>query len=918
MKDRNASRRNARKPATRTRTASGSARGKKKPAKSSRGKWIAAALIIGGLAFAAGWNPPSDTGVHEFTEASDYSAKRETGCTNSGDGCHGDDERRIDFNAYHPEVECKTCHEYTGVGCIPCHGPAQHECTGCHDGSMEGAGNAARLTKAYPKGHYRASLHEAVGTDMDQLVRTAAGGKAHAACGDCHSRDLMAAHTAVPEVEGSTYGTDIGCGECHNDKKSGALAQVEKKWKTHRCEDCHGESSQAPMHAIDVASKIEAEDPAGCGSTGAGCHENTDLHAMHANEPVTCAGSADDGEPGCHDLGLESHEPTVTACGTGDGSCHPEYENTEYAHENDASVHVPGSNAQRGAVWTDALSGVGSSCGACHSTDLAEEHNRAHSPIAGNACLGCHNANATTVAAVKDSWPSRDSSKACAACHGSIHGAVGTVHGATTYEDDGTASATACKDAGCHTSLDVRVLHAGVGCSIEGCHSGDGDINGANILSCGGTAAQAGTNCHTGNVHADIAIDHTGIQLDSAGNVSTTACVRSGCHGTPDLQTLHTTTGDCATAGCHAGDGPDSATCGGPAGTPGACHAGTDDWHNGQVSKHIGVEIGSNGAPKPGACTGSGCHSTVSLYTLHDTAGCNIAQCHDATGPSGVTGCGGPAGTPGSCHTGGEDWHYAFADTHVGIELDASGTPTPGACTASLCHATVSLYTLHREQGCAIPGCHGSTGTARCGGNAGTPNACHTSVGDGSTWHTTYAASHVGVELGSTGEPQPGACLGAGCHATTSLYSLHTSGCALTGCHSAEAILSCGGPAGTPLSCHTPPPPATCIVPPPPALLVAAWRVPHTDAATSGERTPGATITPGTTPWNNRLSRSTRATTPPTASEPSTATPPTAPDEKRQAPPRAPEKSPECTEESSVTIEATAICLECHDVSTAK
>src|SRR3990170_1239494 len=102
------------------------------------------AIIVAGLASAAGWSPPAKT-VHTFTKASDYKAGRERGCTNSGEGCHGSEEEYVDFNAYHPDTECTVCHEYDGVGCIPCHEPKQHECTGCHDGTMEGAADCVRL-----------------------------------------------------------------------------------------------------------------------------------------------------------------------------------------------------------------------------------------------------------------------------------------------------------------------------------------------------------------------------------------------------------------------------------------------------------------------------------------------------------------------------------------------------------------------------------------------------------------------------------------------------------------------------------------------------------------------------------------------------------------------------------------------------
>ncbi len=491
--------------------------------KTKRKRLLIAAAVVAGLAFAAGWNPPTDT-VHAFTEASDYNARRESGCTNSGEGCHGDDARLSDFNAYHPETACKTCHEYTGVGCIPCHGPAQHECTGCHDGTMEGASDCVRLSDSFPKGHYRESLHTAMGTDMTQIVVAAVGGEAKATCANCHSRDLKAAHTGVPLVEGSDYGPDIGCVECHNDEQSGALDAVLKDWEKQRCEDCHGEKTRSPMHATDVATVIEATGEAGCGSTGEGCHSVTDLHALHPNAPATCSGSAAEGEPGCHDLGLQSHEPTVTACATGEGACHPAYVKDDYSHKNDASMHV--ATRQGSAVWVDPASGVRITCASCHSSDLGIEHGRSHVGFGSDACRQCHNKNETTIRAVRESWPEREAADACTTCHVDKHGSVNSVHTAVQLDDTGAVSQTACVKSGCHGSADVRVLHKNVGCANSACHSNSGAISGSK-MTCGGPDTRSGRNCHaSGTWHVGM---HITLEAGIAGTRSS-AC--TACHGT--------------------------------------------------------------------------------------------------------------------------------------------------------------------------------------------------------------------------------------------------------------------------------------------------------------------------------------------------------------------------------------------------
>jgi hypothetical protein len=127
-------------------------------------------IILGGLVFATAYVPAGGK-VHTFTEISDYNPARDSGCTNSGEGCHGTETSYQNFHDYHPDTECGTCHEYTGVGCIPCHGPQQHECAACHDGSMVGASDCVRLTDPFPNGHYRETTHTAMGTVMESGLR---------------------------------------------------------------------------------------------------------------------------------------------------------------------------------------------------------------------------------------------------------------------------------------------------------------------------------------------------------------------------------------------------------------------------------------------------------------------------------------------------------------------------------------------------------------------------------------------------------------------------------------------------------------------------------------------------------------------------------------------------------------------------
>ncbi len=712
-----------------------------------RGLAALAVLVI----FMGVWNPPTKS-VHSFTKASDYNAVKESGCTNSGGGCHGSETAYTDFNKYHPNAKCTTCHDYQGVGCIPCHAPSEHECALCHDGSMDKAADAVRLSDSYPKGHYRQTKHGATGTDMTQPVTIAttdtitgepSQGEASATCEDCHSMDLREAHTGVPVAAGSTYGTDVGCGECHNDVRVGGQAAVKAKWKARTCEACHAQGTSAAMHGTQNPGVAKATDSAGCAGSGSGCHETIDLHALHPDAPKKCSGSASEGEPGCHDLDVESAKPTATSCGSESASetCHAAYSPAQLGHERDSEVHAPstsiaaadtsyydtpcgdchlmaangtslmdehalassaktnvandtcrdchndpasaetiandwaqkdttgacaschGTNeldpvhsgsisakhtvangsqgcastgpgchptddisdvasatvsgglhssclrchdprkadgnlaydptkstcgnggdchstgydpktavhatsagrvggsdakhvagaAQRGDMYWDDASGIGTSCGVCHEMELGAEHVRPNSPMPSgkSACLTCHNKNLGTAAVVKGSWSAKSGNKACAACHDGSkapepHAQVASAHGASEVGTDNAAVAGSCVKSGCHGNTDVRAIHRRVGCTIDGCHTSEGDIRGHRVMSCGGT--DAATSCHAGysaQKHFDVT---TGKPVDHSANLSglvngvtygagaNTGCF--GCHET-DLRAEH-------------------------------------------------------------------------------------------------------------------------------------------------------------------------------------------------------------------------------------------------------------------------------------------------------------------------------------------------------------------------------------------
>jgi len=669
-------------------------------------------LTIAAVAFAAGWNPPTKT-THQFSESSDYNPVRESGCTNSGKGCHGAETSYKDFNVYHPNAECTTCHEYQGVGCIPCHMPPEVECQLCHDGSFEPAADVVRLSDPYPKGHYRESTHTAMGTDFSQQVRGAVGGKASAPCEDCHSRDLAESHTEVPAVLGSEYAESVGCGECHNDVRSFGQAEVLTDWKKRSCEACHKPKSSTPMHDAKLAGNVPAKSDFSCGATGPGCHARNELHALHADAPKNCAGSAEKGEPVCHVLGTEAVNPVATSCGgTNQKACHQSGDSTGYAHQNDATAHSPETDAPASDVTY-----YDTACGDCHrmapdGTSLVDEHAIATSSRseASNNCVNCHS-SAASIATIKASWEERDTTETCSACHGT-EGLPAAHEGDLSVAHEVSNSAGCAETgAGCHPASDL--LEVGTPTTVANlhtdclrCHDWTAS-DGNQAYDPGAKSCGSGRACH-----------------GTAGEYSPSTAVHSGVGGRADgSDSTHHTAGTAQA---------DARYLDGASGVSTAC----DTCH----SMVIGAEhAGSNSA-------------------LASGAGTICDRCHnrsDATA-SAVKASWPRKNTDGACETchgtpGISTVHAGIGTAHVGVEVEPGGASQPGACTSVGCHGTTDLRILHAEKGCAFSACHdrggaGGLGLKSCGGiDAGT--SCH--VGYSSELHfADHAADLEGTVKG--------------------------------------------------------------------------------------------------------------------------------------------------------------------------
>ena len=265
--------------------------------------------LIAGLAFAMGWNPPTGS-VHSFTEASDYDAEKESGCTNSGKGCHGSEDvvhatstrttrTRSARRATSTRASAASRATRTARARMPGLPRRQHRAgraTACACPTRTRGGTTAR--RRTPR----------MGTDMTREMLAAEDGEARAACEDCHSRDLRKSHTGVPAVAGSTYGRRRRVRRVPQRR-----ALVRPGGGARRLEDARAArtatSSARPRRCTRPGGRRASRRPGqlGCGQTGSGCHAVNDLHALHADKPATCAGSATAGEPGCHNLEIESH-----------------------------------------------------------------------------------------------------------------------------------------------------------------------------------------------------------------------------------------------------------------------------------------------------------------------------------------------------------------------------------------------------------------------------------------------------------------------------------------------------------------------------------------------------------------------------------------------------------------------------------
>ena len=314
------------------------------------------------------------TGCHDYAL---QAAKPTATSCGAGGACHssGDPHPAASHTAT-ASAECIDCHLDADVstshpGCNTCHGnpaypalPATKtaECVDCHNGTDVGT---HAYTPADPN-HYDETTHTATpfttvfqGAGPDGLV--AAGGQD---CSACHSSTLRTAHATT-----STSGGSVTCVECHTDTTLDSSTTVAANWPTRKCVECHDYGAATTHDSYATTHTVE---PGTCAGTGAGCHDFTDLAALHAQSQSGgaptyqgCA-NADPTDPSsCHNV-LDTRPAAIdpaASCGSGTSGCHQDMTTGNHGA---ATAHgfAAASDYDNGTVTGCTNSGAG-----CHGTE---------------------------------------------------------------------------------------------------------------------------------------------------------------------------------------------------------------------------------------------------------------------------------------------------------------------------------------------------------------------------------------------------------------------------------------------------------------------------------------------------------------------------------------------------------------------
>ncbi len=676
--------------------------------------------------------------AHSYDAASDYSDGAgegvETGCSNSGAGCHGTDALRTDAaTAYHPASGCVSgaCHSSASfTGAFRTSGD-DADCARCHDGSFTGAPDTIALGDETSAGHYDLDLH----TATTGLGNVTAGGTASASCATCHELSLKDAHQGAG-FSAATMGAKVTCGECHSSTSSEVKTD---SWTNNDCAECHtiNHTITAP---VALATSTE-----GCGATGTNCHNTYDVHTLH-KDAASCALS------GCHQAATIDARPTAKSCGNTD-ACHDTY--TQANHYN-AGLHT--STTQGAAAYS--LNGQSNTCSACHGMVLNAEHTKSTSAMSGSGsgCLKCHN-NTGSTTAITGNW----STDLCNACHDGS--GITAAHGNVSAH---SATNTGCGSTGvgCHNTANLSRAGADKSVNIHNdcmtCHDPAGaaswsyGVSGNLAYAPSAKSCGQASGCHTSAYYSTATKVHSigqGSEVNgddskhTASNMTSTLGAYSfenacddchtstllAAHATSSIGAVSCSSGGTGSLGCHNSTAlpasPIQVKASWPTPVCADCHTAS---HTTYTTGTHTATLGTVGVAV--SCANGGCHNTTDVRTIHDTAatGCANADCHalDKDMSSALMSCGSGSG---GCHTDKTDSNHGpdHDYTIVSAYSDGSGEGIETGCAASGagCHSSAT-------SGDAVTTFH-PAGAVSC-----LSSACHTS----STMNAAWKAGNNGAE----------------------------------------------------------------------------------------------------------------------------------------------------------------------------
>ena len=678
------------------------------------------------------------------------------GCTNSGKGCHGSETVVHDFNAYHPNAKCTTCHDYQGVGCIPCHKPPQHECELCHDGTMKVAADVGAAHRSLSRAGTTARPPTPRWGPTSSRARTRPpAGKASA-----HVQRLPLPRPAQGAHRRSRRPRTARTADCRlrrvpqRHPRRTAWPRSLADWKSRRCEDCHTEGVLVADARRDVAAAVEATAALGCGATGTGCHDGNDVHALHPDTPANCSGSGGQGRAGMpqpRGRGGRSR-PRRRAASSADGL-------PLALPERGASRtrRTPRCTRRRRTVPASDASYHGIACGECHFMDAdgVQPAERARAVDLGEdaASPTTRAGTATTIRprpqAIADELArARTPSTRCDDCHGTsgpearsrrrparrctsrtARAAPRRAPGATrrrTSPRSASRRSSAnihttclrCHDrtgAGGNQAFDPRSKSCGAG---RDCHSG-GEYDPCHVRArrsgrsrrrrgrahTASGARRAGADC----VDAASGLEHAVPGLPRRCGSAPSTHGRTRVIAVGQRQRLHPVP---QRDRRHGGDREERLVGARVLGAraPRATARRRPAPHGRIDSAHTRHELATDGTVQPGACVRSGCHATTDVRMLHATPGCTVdrvppARATSTAGTSAAAAASTPtrAATPATRRRAGT---AASSPAHEGTELDPSGDPGAGLLRASGCHTSATTSQAARSSGCGVEGCH--------------------------------------------------------------------------------------------------------------------------------------------------------------------------------------------------------------------